>query len=129
MNCIVRGRFRNERNINEREWGEKRKKYTTSKGRSRHADFRGAIDQENVKKRGGGVEKAALLPKIPLPHQMGPPVPVCYPVPISPFEIGRFFEPFFPTRHLFRLLLFLASFRLETCICFLRLRHLEAALL
>lgn len=51
---------------------KKGKKYATSKGRSRHADFRGAIDQENVKKRGGGgVEKAALLPKIPLPRQMG----------------------------------------------------------
>lgn len=63
MNCIVRGGFRNERNINEREWGEKRKKYTTSKGRSRHADFRGAIDHENVKKKRGRGRKGSFATK------------------------------------------------------------------
>lgn len=62
-----------------------------AKGRSRHADFRGAIDQENARKRG---ERAALPPKIPNGTTRSGLLPS------SPFEIGRFFEPFFPTRHL-----------------------------
>lgn len=95
VNCIVKGDRGSVRSRRTKyKWNEFGERGKNTRKDDRVTPISAGPSTRRMREKG---EKGQLCHQ---KFQMGPPVPVCYPVPVSPFEIGRFFEPFFPTRHL-----------------------------